>query len=394
MNNKGKHIVLLLLVFFGYSIQAQKIKNLPEPFFAPIAEKTQAERINFAISGGPGKKGELWLVAGDRETVPLLEKPDGSQTGDFLKFRETAFVMDESGEWVKIGLGSKEDNKFRNLVKSGWVKKTDILLWPRSLRDKDTKITKKGFLLNKLDRAEDIVKIDNHRKVKVYDGPTSSKVITDKDIYNVYFIYKEEDTRLLLGGADYYTQTNAKDVIIGWVDVTRVEQWNQRLTLECDWNDPSYSERRKDINKRVYGFEDEIYADLYSKTGSLSIDKIAWDNDPAKSDYPRNLKSEDNSRRPVGDIFRFPVFKFNKGYIKSGAINKIKTNASDGKPDWITEGLLIEMKNMFEKKIRPKRDNVNITFLIEGTAKMGAYKANILSAIETVDFGFTRRCKY
>ncbi|MBK9043464.1 MAG: hypothetical protein IPN97_09795 [Saprospiraceae bacterium] len=379
-------IAFLVLVFIS-GLHAQKIKNLPEPFFAPIAYDDQLKRDQFAITGGAGKKGELWLVTGDRETIALLDKPNGGQSGQFLKFKETAFVMDESGEWVKIGVGSKEDNKFRNLVKSGWVKKQEILLWPRSLRDPETKITKKGFLLNKLDRAADIVNIDNHRKVKIYDGPNSSNVITDRDIYNVYFMFKEENNRILIGGADFLNQTNAKDIIIGWVDEGRVEKWNQRLTLECDWTDPSYSIRRNDVNKRVYGFDKQISADLYSKNGSLNTENIVWDNDPSKSDYPKKLKSEENSRRPVGDVFRFPVFKFTSGYIQSGAINKIRTTNPGGRPDWMSEELLIEMKNIFEKKIRPKRDNVNVTFLIEGSAKMAAYKANILAAIETVDFG-------
>jgi len=387
MTTPIKHLILICFICLVGTSQAQKIKNLPEPFFAPPAYDGQAERDNFAITGGPGKKGELWLVAGDREDVTLLDKPNGGQTGHYLKFKETAFVIDESGEWVKIGIGSKEDNKFRNLAKSGWVKKKDILLWPRSLRDLNTKITKKGFLLNKLNRAADIVKIDNHLKVKIYDGPSSSKVVSDRDIYNVYFMYKEENNRILLGGADYYNQTNAKDVIIGWVDEGRVEKWNQRLTLECNWNDPSFEVRRNDANKRIYGFDNQISADLYSKNGSLFKDKVMWDNDPAKKDYPKNLKSDDNNRRPVGDVFRFPVFNFTTGYIQSGAINKIRTTDPDGRPDWMTEELLIEMKNMFEKKIRPKRDHVNITFLIEGSAKMAAYKANILAAIETVDFG-------
>jgi hypothetical protein len=389
MNIHLKILILICLACFSSLVQAQKIKNLPEPFFAPTAYDTQEERNNFAIKSGPGKKGELWLVAADRENVALLDKPNGGQSGQFLKFKETAFVMDESGEWVKLGIGSKEDNKFRNLIKSGWVKKTEILLWPKSLRDLNTKITKKGFLLNKLDRAADIVKIDNYRKVKIYDGPNSSNVITDRDIYNVYFMFKEENNRILLGGVDFLTQSNAKDAIIGWVDEGRVEKWNQRLTLECDWTDPSFGVRRNDADKRIYGFDNEISADLYSKNGSLFKDKVLWDNDPAKSDYPKKLRSDENNRRPVGDVFRFPVFNFTSGYIQSGAINKIPTRSrNDDKPNgWMSEELLIEMKKMFESKIKPKRDNVNITFLIEGSAKMAAYKANILAAIETVDFG-------
>jgi hypothetical protein len=80
--------------------------------------------------------------------------------------------------------------------------------------------------------------------------------------HNIYYIYKEEQGRVLLGTTDYFNQTNAKDVLVGWVDTAYIQRWNSRLTLECNWEDPSYSLRQSDSLKRIYGFFNPISADL------------------------------------------------------------------------------------------------------------------------------------
>ncbi len=51
----------------------------------------------------------------------------------------------------------------------------------------------------------------------------------------------------------------------------------------------------------------------------MITDKILWDNDPAKENFPKSLRSYENNRRSVGEVFRFPVFDITYGYIKSGA---------------------------------------------------------------------------
>ena len=220
--------LLLLLPLFTFG---QKIKNLPELFYSPIAYENQKERDKTATQVSVYKKGELWLIAGDRDNIILLDKPNGKLSGQYLKFKETAFVIDENKEWIKIGVGHKEDNKFRNLIKAGWVKKKDVLLWPRALRNKDAYLKNIVFTGVKLSNLSDLVRDLKH--IKVFDSPTSSHV--DKEIYNnIYYIYKEEQGRVLLGTTDWFNQTNAKDVIVGWVDTSYIQRWNSRLALECN----------------------------------------------------------------------------------------------------------------------------------------------------------------
>jgi len=341
-------ILFLPLITFG-----QKIKNLPETFFIPTSFAKQAERDKFAITKHRDKKGELWLVAGDRDDITILDKPNGKPSGQYLKFKETAFVIDEDKEWIKIGVGSREDNKFRNLVKSGWVKKTDVLLWPRALRNEESYVREIIFTGIKLSNLSDDVK--DFTKIKVFDSPTSLHIVKEIN-FNIYYIFKEEQGRVLLGTTDYFSQTNAKDVLVGWVDTSYILRWNSRLALECNWEDPSYSQRLSDGTKRVYGFSNPISADLFSKNGALRNEHIIWDNDPAKSDFPKVLRSNENNQRQVGDVFRFPVLDFTHAYIKS--IASIRLDEEKIKSEPIKSFVEKNLSESTQTKIRLEKPRV------------------------------------
>ncbi len=347
---KQMKYIISLILFLPLITFGQKIKNLPEPFFIPTSFAKQAERDKFAITKHPDKKGELWLVAGDRDNITILDKPNGKPSGHYLKFKETAFVIDEDKEWIKIGVGRKEDNEFKNLIKSGWVKKTDVLLWPRALRNEESYVREIIFTGIKLSNLSDDVK--DFTKIKVFDSPTSLLIVKEIN-FNFYYMYKEEQGRVLLGTTDYFNQTNAKDLLVGWVDTSYIQRWKSRLALECNWEEPSYSQRKSDNTKRVYGFSNAISADLYSKSGSLNYNYIIWDSDPAKSDLSKKLRSEENNRRIVGDVFRFPILDFTYGYINS--VGSIRLNEEKIKSEPIKKYLdnLLESTQSKIKEERP-----------------------------------------
>lgn len=365
-----KHIIFILL-YLPISTNGQKIKYLPEPFFAPISFEKQEDRNKFAINSGQEKKGERWLIAGDRDKITILDKPNGKPSGQFLKFKETAFVIDESKEWIKIGIGSSRDNKFRNLVKSGWVKKTDVLLWPKCLRDKESFIPIKAIIVQNL---SDMVS-KTERSIKIYDGPTSSYILDDTDALKIFFIYKEEAHRVLIGTTDFLSSPTVRDVLVGWVDTAYIQRWNSRLALECNWEEPSYGTRRNDPYKRVYGFANQVSADLYSKNGSFIQEKVLWDNDPAKSDFPKRLRAEENPNRAVGEVFRFPVFDMTSGYIKSAGLVKIENDKMETEP--IKSFVERNLSEATQTKIRQEKPRVVVDMylpiLIPGVEKPYKY---------------------
>jgi len=139
----------------------------------------------------------------------------------------------------------------------------------------------------------------------------------------------------------------------------------------------------------VYGFSNQIPADTYSKHGVLNRDNILWENDPAKKDFPGPLRSDENEKRAKGTVFRFPVFSKSSGFYQSGSINTIPTQKvlTDGNKipsGEIPQDELDQIKDLFNKKVSPKRENINIGFLIEGSAKMANYKPSILAAIASI----------
>jgi hypothetical protein len=125
--------LMLLFVLSLYQINAQKIKNLPGPFYTPVSFDDQGSRDKFAYESGPGKKGELWLVMCDRDSLELYNNPGGNANGTILRFKQTAYVINESGQWIQIAIGRRDENKFKEVLKTGWVEKSKILLWPKSL---------------------------------------------------------------------------------------------------------------------------------------------------------------------------------------------------------------------------------------------------------------------
>jgi len=381
---------IIILCFLGSIINAQNVKIMPLPtvFRAPLSADTDNDDIRraFAIKGGSAdNKSDPWVVMGDRPEVNLLARVNGQSNNQKLKFKETAYVIDETKEWVKIGMGNKDGMKLVSVERSGWIKKTDLLLWPHAYRDMNSRITKKGFLLNKVVDAEAILRGNNSKIVKIYDGAHSTNEVDNKEIYNVYFIFKEEENRVLLGGADYISYGNSNN-IIGWADKIRVEKWNQRLTLEPNWESSSFNSRKAKEEQRIYGFKSQSFADSYSKTGNLNKGDILWDNDPAKPGYSDKMKSPDNSNRSIGEVFRFPVFSYNSGFIKSGTINFIPRSKSGDNivGDFIPPEEMAEIKARFSDDVEPKRNNVNIAFLIEGTEVMKSYKASILASIKNI----------
>ncbi len=93
--------------------------------------------------------------------------------------------------------------------------------------------------------------------IRVYDDPFSIHIVKEIDVYNVYYIYKEENNRVLLGTSDFINQSTVKETIIGWVENTFIYKWKNKLALECNWEDPAYSIRKSNENRRIYGFADQ-----------------------------------------------------------------------------------------------------------------------------------------
>jgi hypothetical protein len=380
-----KGILVVLLLIQCSALMGQKVLKLPNEYYRPIDYLNAADADRYQTNEWPSNKSkDYWLVVSDRPEVYLLDKPDqsGIKIAEF-PFKTYAWVVEQKGSWLKVALGRNENGKVNNPVASGWVNKRNLLLWPNSLMDDSTKISRKAFLLNKVGEIDLLLKSQNLRLVNIYDGPESNKVVDVKNIYEVYFIYKRVGNRILIGGNNRFNHVTAKDNIIGWVDEYRVQRWDQRLALECSFVPEIFDFRKKYPNSRVIGFKTQTSADIYAKSGKINESEVLWDNDPIKSSQV--LLAPTNPRRVKGEVFRFPVFSMTSGYIQSGALAKIPTKKADGSisGEIKTEDLL-GLQDLL-KQFHKKRDKINIYFLVEATREMQSYKSSILEAIQNIE---------
>lgn len=406
---KGRKLISLIFSFIVFALfigdvsaqrrcadgsetqRGPKVNVLPDRFKMPDDILNESSRIAFVNNEWPSsRRGDSWLVVSDRPANLLYDKPNGRSTGIKLDFNEYAWVVGERKEWLEVVSGARLAGNRVMLCpesKRGWIKKEHLLLWNHCMVDQSTQISKKAFLLNEINQMEKLINSGQTTIVGVFDGPSSTSQISTRNLYEVFFIYKREGNRLLLGVNNSFIPGElASGALIGWVDQYRVVNWNQRLALEPNWEEREFEKRKSNPNSRIRGYRDATSADLVSKTGEVErySDKVLWDNDPVG--LPSSMMSPDNPRRTNGEVFRFPVFKMNKdGYIESGALARIPTrNSQGGMSGMANESTLIQMKEN-AKKWRNKRDNINIYFLVEATRDLQAFRSAIIQAIEAVD---------
>lgn len=371
------------------SEKGSKVEQIPDLYMFPKDYTDVGQRLNFELNEwSASRRNEDWLIVSDRPDNVLYDKPDGEKLNLMLDFREYAWVVDEKNGWLEIVTNARIIGKRVYTCpnsKIGWINKKNLLQWSECLKDENTNISRKAFLLNTIEKMQQLLAAGESQFVDVFDGPTSSNKIAVENIYSVFFVYKREGNRLLLGLNDSYNFNNVEDNIVGWVDDYRVVNWNQRLALECNWDLHEFQLRKEDESKQIKGYKDAVSADGASKVGPENYKSaVLWDNDPVK--LPDYLLAEENPRRVVGEVFRFPVFEMNKdGYIRSGALARIPTRNPNAIYSGDTEESTMIAFNKIAKDFRHKRDNLNVFFLVEATREMQNYRMAIIRAIDRMD---------
>lgn len=369
--------------------KGSKVEKLPDKYTFPKDFKSESTRRVFETNEwSSSRDNDEWLVISDRPDNVLYDKAEGQPLNEKLGFREYAWVIDEKNDWLEIVTSARVVGKRVYTCpnsKTGWIKKTKLLQWNECLKDENTNISRKAFLLNTIEKMQKLLASGKSQFVDVFDGPRSSNKIAVENLYSVFFVYKREGNRLLLGLNDSYSFVNVEENIVGWVDDYRVVSWNQRLALECNWDFHEFQLRKDDENKRIKGYKDAVSADGASKVGPDNYQSaVLWDNDPVK--LPEHLMAEENPRRAVGDVFRFPVFEMNRdGYIRSGALARIPTrNPSSVYTGDAEESTLIALRRL-AKDLKHKRDNLNLFFIVEATREMQPYRRAIIQAVDELD---------
>jgi len=286
----NKLLIILLLLCGSMWPQEGMLYAQKRVLGKPVKFKNPVDKEGFQTSNTREKdKNSPWVAIADRSTMTYKSPNTKSEKAADVKFKESFYVTEEKGSWVriakaKLSSGTKVEGKAKDY---GWIEKSKILLWTTGLTDEKTKINKKAFLLNSKADIKRILKLKKKEIVSIYQGPETGETIGEKTIYEFYFVFKKENDRYLL--SKEVGLVNGED-LIGWVLQDRLEECNTRICLEPNFRDSAYLERQENDQFRLCAYQEETAANKHAEDGTITLNKVEWDNDPIKIDRKKMRK--------------------------------------------------------------------------------------------------------
>ncbi len=170
------------------------------------------------------------------------------------------YVTDENVESVFLHAASGHDPRNRRLFDPkpiGWRNKSELFLYfGAEFTDEGTSlIHKKCVILNNKEVVEKIAAGEmSESEVPFYHDPFSKKIIGNVPLYFIYFVYKTENDRLLIGKNYRCPVDQFNTEIIGWIDKDRIHEYNTRICFEPNYLEDAVAFRKcnEDYKSRVF----------------------------------------------------------------------------------------------------------------------------------------------
>jgi hypothetical protein len=294
MGKRTVLIIMFLQVLCGF-ISGQTALKLPEIL-------TKAEKritINCLLSKTGYQLLQPWTVYSDRDC------------GDTY-FGDKYYVIAERETELHIckAAGCK-DRKLLSSEDMGWRSKSDLFVLYGADFTQNSLIHKKCVILNHHKTIERIKSGEvNESEVPLYKSSTDKKSSDHVPLYLIYFVYKTENNRYLLG-KDYKFDPDQpfSNQIIGWVDRDRVFDYNNRICFEPNFEESSVAYRRchPAYAARVFEFESDLARFLKGDTTQKPIWKepnyYFFRNPDYRSDNPGIKEPFDLPERKYSDLF-------------------------------------------------------------------------------------------
>nr|VFJ59876.1 MAG: hypothetical protein BECKFW1821B_GA0114236_10526 [Candidatus Kentron sp. FW] len=178
----------------------------------------------------------------------LSAKIEGNASSDFGRSLDVVNEINFEGrKWLKI-----EHPRFKQvwLIDDG-----NKILKPGSGTQKveaqkteQSKLFKKGLVRNH--GRQD----GNQTSVVYYDSPNlSGTPLGSSSTFEVRYIFKATNKAVLLGRVERAHSSNAKDVLVGWIDKENIIEWNNRIGVE--FNKGNWEERKRCGVGKIYSTE-------------------------------------------------------------------------------------------------------------------------------------------
>ncbi len=164
-------------------------------------------------------------------------------------FGKKYYVMKESITSFLIYAGTGASGLvIQNSMEVGWRPKSNFLFHFSADFTPGALIHRKCVVLNSQGLVDSICQgLAEESRIPVYHSPDAMDTIDFLPLYSIYFIYQSENKRYLLGkDYSYSPDASFSSQMIGWVDASRVFNYDNRLCFEPNFQSGSVQKRRCD----------------------------------------------------------------------------------------------------------------------------------------------------
>ena len=312
--------------------------------------------------------GKLWIVFPMNQGTTTSSSAGGSDTKSTLDFMDAFYVINEQGAHLELAKGDLQGFNLGNVESYGWVHRSKVLLWSECYASVN-KITKKVLLLNNTDQISSSNQLTKSQSTSIEfynNSDLTGESIGDYNVFNILYLFRKEGDKYLVGKKDKMEAQGidaAKNVILGWVDKSRVTPWDSRVAIEPSWNPLGAKERReKDIPLQI--FDQKQSTDAYQNGQNVDQSHVFI------------TLTDQYEERKLGDIWRYPIIdEYENGICKVGAMGRISNEAG-----FVDEETNARARRKFNKGMDHKK-KINIVFVIDGTWGMRPFYEPIANGI-------------
>jgi hypothetical protein len=300
-------------------------------------------------------QGRIWEVYSDRELNKyFINASLGNSSGKTFKFMEPLVIEDVVGTSVKV---------YSMIDKvGGWISVKNLILNGYSLLNQNS-IPKKAMALVSLDNAKDELAKDDIEKYKLYYGPNTQKIKGAANKFEIYYVLKEVEGKKLLSRVDKLSGSQvALDVsVAGWMANFHITNWDSRLCLEISSKISAQTEY-KDYEIPVFPTVAKL--ETFMDEGITNTDGAI-------------MRNSIRTTVPDPYVMRMPILD----NIDDGMKKRVATIGSLEKSTDQTEvaGLMRKLQ-----EAKNKLENVNMVFIIDGTASMTQYYKAVANSLKKI----------
>jgi hypothetical protein len=330
---------------------------------SPMRCPTEYEKPKLTTLIGKTKPGRnIWAVWADRDELT-------SSNGKRLNFADRFLVVEEKPDQLHIvsengTYNSMNDEFIGEPVDFGWVPKSSVLLWSTALYSAKTNFRIKVMTITTPDlMASEVERIRKEgKKMNFFSNPTTTKENNNElPLFEIFYVFKKEGNRILLGRRDNISKGNASYYLMGWVDESKVQLWDMRQVIEPNWDQNSCIERRQNSVPAAL-FQNSSEALIYGNSG----------------DTTRNFWSDDRYEKKYDPMWkRLPVFSRTDNLIETAVVSDLVNELGKTVDDEELRGLQLK-----QSELREKRRNINVVFVIDGTESMAPYFKSVQTALK------------